>query len=243
MQRVFLLSALLPCLLAADERWIRFSSGPFEVFATDAGSRAGRETLVRFEEFRHALGSVVGEQNLETQVPIRIFVFREAKGWMVPAPVAFGRERYAITLSAGAPVSVAVFRECTRLFLESSTARMPAAFERGLIDFFGTLEVSGIRITVGRPPATPNADWARIHLLVTDPEYYGKLRVLLYNLRKGVAEDAAYRNAFGKSAVDVEKQAAQHLAAGNFQTTSLSSRPLSERDFEPREVSETDLRL
>jgi hypothetical protein len=228
--------------MRADERWVRFLSGPFEVF-TDAGAHAGRETLIRFEEFRHALGLVVGEQNLESPVPIRVFVFRNAKGWTVPAPVAYGRDRYAITLTAGAPIPVAVFREGTRLLLESNTARMPAPFERGLIDFFTTIEISGIRITVGRPPAPPNADWARIHLLVTDPDYYGKLRVLLYNLRKGVAEDAAYRNAFAKSAAEVEKQAAQHFAAGNFQTTSLSSRPMTERDFEPREVSETDIRL
>ena len=242
MRRLLLCGALLPWLAAAEDHWLRLPSGPFEVF-TDAGARAGRETLVHFEEFRHALGLVVGDQNLESPVPIRIFVFRNPEGWTVPAPVVYGRDRYAVTLPAGAPVPVPVIRECTRLLLEANTARMPAAFERGLIDFFSTIEVSGIRIIVGRPPASPNADWARVHLLVTDPEYYGKLRVLLYNLRKGVAEDAAYRNAFGRSAAEVEKQAAQHFAAGNFQTTSLSSLPMSAHDFEPREVSETDIRL
>ena len=234
------------CLLAwpaaADERWVRYNSGPFEVF-TDAGPKPGRETLVRFEQLRHAIGQIVGESNLETPLPMRIFVFRNASGWTSPAPLTEGRDRYAIVLPAGAPVPVPVIRECTRLLLESNTARMPAAFERGLIDFFSTIEVSGIRITVGRPPAQPNPDWGRIHLLVTDPDYFGKLRVLLYNLRKGVADDPAYRNAFGKGAAEVEKQAAEHFAAGNFQTTSLSSRPMAERDFAERPVSETDIRL
>jgi hypothetical protein len=67
--------------------------------------------------------------------------------------------------------------------------------------------------------------------------------VLLFNLRKGIADDPAYRNAFGKPAAEVEAQAKQHLAAGNFQTTALSSRPLSEKDFTERQVSDTDARL
>jgi hypothetical protein len=82
-----------------------------------------------------------------------------------------------------------------------------------------------------------------VHLLVADPEYYGKLRVLLFNLRKGVDADPAYRNAFGKSAAEIEAQAQQHLAAGNFQPTSLSSRPLSPSDFSERPVSDADARL
>ena len=55
--------------------------------------------------------------------------------------------------------------------------------------------------------------------------------MLLYNLRKGVDEAPAYRNAFGKSPAEVEAQAKQHFAAGNFQTTALSSRPMSGRRF------------
>jgi len=45
MRRLSIL-CLFPCLLAADDHWVKFTSGPFEVL-TDAGARAGRETLVR----------------------------------------------------------------------------------------------------------------------------------------------------------------------------------------------------
>jgi hypothetical protein len=69
------------------------------------------------------------------------------------------------------------------------------------------------------------------------------LRVLLYNLRKGVDEDPAYRNAFDKSAADVEAQAKQHLAAGNFQTASLNSRPMAERDFPEKTIADSEVRL
>jgi hypothetical protein len=140
-------------------------------------------------------------------------------------------------------VTPEIYSELTRLFLKSNTTQMPAAFERGLVAFFSTFEVNGIRITAGKPPAKPDLDWARIHLMVADPDYYGKIRVLLYNLRHGVAEDPAYRNAFSKSAAEVEAAAQKHFAAGNFQTTSLPSRPMAEGDFPERQVSATEISL
>ena len=243
MRRALLLCCLCfsPSLLAAD-RWVRYTSGPFEVL-TDAGEKAGQETMVRFEEFRHALGEIVGEQALETPHPVRILVFKNSHGWTSPAPITLGRDRYAIVLADKSPVSPAVFSELTRLLLNSNTNRMPAAFEHGLVEFFSTLQVSGIHITAGAPPAQPDLDWARVHLLVVGPEYFGKLRILLYNLRKGVADDSAYRNAFGKSAADVEALAKRHFAAGNFQTTTISSLPMSPADFHERAISDPDVRL
>jgi len=245
MQRL-LLFGLLPCLLAAEDHWVKFNSGPFEVW-TDASTRPAREALVRFEEFRHALGQILGEPDLQTRQPVRILVLKNTKGWIAATPLIEARDAYAIVLDEKSASSPALYRELTRLFLDSNTARLPAAFEHGLIEFFSTLDVSGIRITAGAPPgpagSAPDLDWARIHLLVVDPEFYGKLRVLLYNLRKGVEADPAYRNAFGKSAAEIEALAKQHLAAGNFQTTSLSSRAMSERDFSERPVSDADARL
>jgi len=242
MRRAVLLSLLLPFLLAAGDHWVKFSSPPFEVF-TDAGPRAGRDTMVRFQEFRHALGLLVGEPDLQTPQPVRILVFRNARGWTSPAPLTDGRDRYAIVLQDKSPVTPAVYTDLTRLLLKSNTAQMPPAFEHGLLEFLSTFEVKGIRITVGAPPPQPDLDWARIHLLVVDPEYFGKLHVLLYNLRKGVDEEPAFRNSIGKSRADIEAQAVRHLAAGDFQTTSLSSLPMADSDFPEKPVSDTDIRL
>ena len=147
-----LLLCCLP-LARADDRWSQFSSGPFEVF-TSAGARAGRETLVRFEQLRNALGQVVGDNNLQTAQPVRILLFRNARdlaAYPSPSPVLQGRDRFAILLAAGAPLPPAVFRETTRLLLESNTARMPASIENGLVTLFSTLDVAGIRTTLGRP--------------------------------------------------------------------------------------------
>ncbi len=241
---LFLLGSIcaLPPLMA-ESHWVKFASGPFEVW-TDGSTRAAREDLVRFEEFRNALGQIVGEDDLQAPQPIRILVFKNPNGFATQTPVVQGRNTYGIVLDEKTAPGPAIFGELTRLFLNTNTNRMPAGFERGLIAFCSTLQVTGIRITAGSPPASaPDLDWARIHLLVTDPEYYGKLHVLLYNLRKGVEPDPAYRNAFGKSAAEIEAQAKAHLAAGNFQTTALSSRPMSPNDFTERQVSDSDARL
>src|SRR6185436_12334253 len=118
MWRLIILS-LLPGLLTADDHWIKFASPPFEIL-TDAGPRAGREAMVRFQEFRHALGQLVGEQDLQTPQPVRILVFKNAKGWTSPTPVAEGRDRYNIVLQDKAAVSPDTYRELTRLFLKSN---------------------------------------------------------------------------------------------------------------------------
>ena len=236
----WLLLALAPALLSADT-WVKFTSGPFQVL-TDAGQRPGRETLLRLEEFRNAVGQVVGEQDLETAEPIRVLVLKNAKGWTSPAPIVEGRDCHAIVLDEKSPLTPEIYSALTSLFL-SGLARMPAGFEHGLIEFFSTYQVKGIHITAGAPPPKPDLDWARVHMLIVSPEYYGRLRVLLYNLRKGVDPDPAYRNAFGKSAAEIEAQVKQHLAAGNFGTTTISSLPMSEGDFHDKPVSDADARL
>ncbi len=80
-----------------------------------------------------------------------------------------------------------------------------------------------------------------MHLLTVDPQYYGKLPVLFYNLQKGAEDDPAYRNAFNKSKSEIDAEAERYKAAANFTTTSLSSRAMSaEHDF-PDKAVEPDL--
>ncbi|MGD0361875.1 MAG: hypothetical protein ABSC93_13465 [Bryobacteraceae bacterium] len=240
MVRLFLLCGLLPLTGLASEHWIRFTSGPIEVFSS-AGAKDGRETLVRFEEFRHALGMVLGDDDLQLPLPIRVLLFKSGAP-QISEPVLRGREQYNIVLTAGQPISNEVFARLTQLFLDN-TARMPERLERGLVALFSTIQVNGIRITLGEPPLHPDMDWARVHLLAVDPEYYGKLRVLTYNLRKGVDEDAAFRNAVGKSPEQIELQAQSHLAEGHFQATSVSPLPMSPSDFPERSVDPDQAQL
>lgn len=238
---MFLLCALLHVPALANEHWIRFTSGPTEVFSS-AGTKDGRETLVKFEEFRHALGQVLGNNDLQLPLPIRVLLFKTGAP-QIPEPVFRGRDEYNIVLNAGQPIPHEVYARLTQLFLDTNTARMPERLERGLVELFSTIQVNGIRITLGEPPVHPDMDWARVHLLAVDPAYYGNLRVLTYNLRQGVDEDAAFRNAFGKTPEQIEQQAQTHLAEGHFQVTSISPLPMSPTDFPERTVEPAQAQL
>jgi tetratricopeptide (TPR) repeat protein len=240
MRRILWLG-LLPWLAVAQSHWIQIRSGPFELY-TDAVSKRGRETLGWFDQFRYVLGYAVGNQDLQTARPIRILLFKNAKeraGYPTTPPGASaaiidGRDRWAILLSADEPIPHEVFRECARLFLENNTGRMPAAIEHGLADVLSTIEVNGTHVTLGRPlpPNERNRDWARMHLFATNPDYYAKLRILLYNLQKGADEDPAYSNAFGKPRAEIEKEVDRHMAGGNFETAAVDGKALSvERDY------------
>jgi len=250
MRRVFLL-AFFPTLLCAQSHWIRIRTGPFELY-TNAASKQGRETLGWFDQLRYVLGYMVGNQDLKTERPIRILLFKNANERsaypMVPA-IIDGRDRWAILLSAGAPIPHEVFRECARVFLENNTGRMPAPIEHGMADLLSTIEVNGTHVTLGRPlPANErNRDWARMQLFATNPDYYAKLRILLYNLQKGADEDPAYSNAFGKSRAEIEKEVDQQTAAGNFATAAVDGKALDVmrdyRDEQPLIMSEVQLAL
>ena len=235
MQRLLLL-ALLPTLLSAQSRWIEYRSGPFELY-TDAGAKRGREVLGWFDQFKYVLGYMLGNQDLQTARPVHILLFKtnnERLEYPFSPAVIDGRDRWTVLLSADSPIPTEVFRECARLFLENNAGRMPAVIEHGIADVLSTIQVNGTHVTLGAPLAAAqrNRDWARMQLFVTNADYYAKLRILLYNLQKGVDEDAAYGNAFGKPRAEIEKEVDQHMAAGNFATAAVDGKALSvERDY------------
>jgi hypothetical protein len=236
-----LLLCLAVRICAADEKWISFDSGPFQVY-TDAPARAGRETLAMLEQLRHVLGQVMGEADLKTESPVRVVLFRNAKemtAYTSAQDLIEGRNGLMLVLAAGAPPPPNVVAKVVRLLL-AGQQRMPAGIEDGLAALFSTLEVNGTHVLLGKavPAAERTRDWARMHLLATSPEYYGKLRVLLGNLRRGVDPQPAYRNAFGKTAEDIDRETDSYLRAGKFEPVPVSARPLSpERDLTERAVS------
>jgi hypothetical protein len=77
-------------------------------------------------------------------------------------------------------------------------------------------------------------------MLSVHPDYSGKLRVLLGNLSRGVDNDVAFRNAFQKSAEEIEREVDRYIEAGKFDTLPVSGRAISaQRQFLPKEVDET----
>lgn len=229
-----LIILLIPLLAAARDSWIEVRSGPFQVLS-NAGDRPAREVLNQLEQVRYVVGQALGKEDLKTTWPFRIVVFKTGQA-AVPALV---RDTYAGALVAGVPPAPEWMRVCVRVLIESNAGRMPVGIESGIETFYSTAQVAGTKVTLGAPPpeGERNLDWARVHLLVTDPNYAGRLRVLLYNLQRGGDAGPAFRNAFAKTPEEVDKQASGALASGNFTTITVGGRPLSaQRDFMPLPV-------
>ena len=225
---------LIPLAATASDRWIEVRSGPFQI-VTDAGDRGARETLNQLEQVRYLLGAALANPDLKTLWPVRIVIGRS----VAPAVPAWTRDTYTGAFPADTAMPPACLREVVRILIESNVGRMPAGIETGLEDFFSTAQAIGPKVTLGAPPeaARRTPDWARIDLLQTNPEYAGRLRVLLYNLQHGGDLAPAMRNAFGKPPAEIDKQAAAMLAAANFPTVTVGARALDpKRDFTPRPV-------
>ena len=238
--RRLLVLGLLPLALLAQSHWTQIRSGPFEIYV-EGGSKHGRETLGWFDQFRYVLGYMLGKQDLETERRVRIIYFKSAKErdeYPTTPAVIDGRDRWYVLLGSDTPIPSAVFRECARLLLENNSGRMPAPIEQGIAGVLSTIQVNGTHVLLGAPPITQNRK--RSLRLGADSEivrdqfrtHYAKLRILLYNLQKGVDEDAAYPNAFGKTRAEIEKEVDQHMAAGNYQTAPVDGKPLDvQRDY------------
>ncbi len=220
MLRILVLLLLPTCMAAAD--WLEFRSGPFTVL-TDVGEKEGRTVLNSLEQLRYALGSQLGQPDLPSVWPIDVIVRRKAEGSPVPQ---FSRKGWIATITALEPATV---QGVVKILLDSWTGMVPPPIERGLLQLYSTLDVDGTRVTLGVPPPQKDRDWSRVHMLAVHPNYSGKLRVLLYNLGKGVDRDLAYRNAFEMGPQQIEAALNAYIEANTYGTIPLSGRPLNAR--------------
>lgn len=214
--------------LPAQERWTAFRSGPFEVL-TSGGHRQARDALTKLEQFRHTFGAMLSKPDLRSVWPIRVVMLQGSH----PSSPTFtmSRDSWIAGLAQGRPVPPRWLKDCGRILLDSNTGPMPAGIEEGLLELFSTLDVQVTRVTLGAPPSVRTAAWSHLHLLAVNPEYSGKLRVLLANLQQGMDEEPAYRNAFGRNRAEIERE------GGVPGTISLIGRPLDpDFDFPARPV-------
>ncbi|MDQ2947271.1 MAG: hypothetical protein M3Y27_15295 [Acidobacteriota bacterium] len=229
-------------LLGAEDHWVSVRSGPFQVFS-NTGDKSAREQLEQLEQFRQGLGVVLGKQDLHLLWPLRIVISKNDK-YTVPPGLPLARDAYF-----GSPahdLKSHDLKTLARLLIAQNTQRLPAEIENGIVELFSTVEIAGARITLGAalPPAQRTRDWARMHLLVTDPAYSGRARVMISNLEQGSELDTAYKNAFERTSAQIEKQVDDHLAAGTFGTTNVSGRTINAtRDFHVQAVDSDAAKL
>ena len=104
MPRALVIFGLAASLAAAEDRWIWLHSDGFEMF-TNAGARAGRAELVHLEQFRHALGKILGKADLAIRPPAQVMLFKtskEAAPYAAGGPIQIGREHVSLVLAVDA---------------------------------------------------------------------------------------------------------------------------------------------
>jgi hypothetical protein len=216
----------------ADDEWKSVQAGPFQVLTTE-GDKPAREVLNHLEQLRHALGLQLGQTNLETPWPVQILIVDKKSSSVYPE-LRFARESWVASTPALQPQTI---ESVARVLLSSWPGQIPPSLERGLAGIYSTLEVDGTRVTLGAPPARKDRDWSRAHMLAVHPDYSGKLRVLLYNLGKGVERDVAYRNSLGKLPAEIELALDSYIEAGQYGTIPVTGKPVNaQREFVPKDA-------
>ena len=227
--RILWLTGLLLPLLA-DEKWTYVRSGPFEVW-TDGGDKQARIRLVEAEQFRYALGTILGKDDLKSIWRIRLLATKDHKRG-AGGKLHRVRDLWVMTIPLDEPLTAEFRRDATRIFLDSNTRAYSAEMDQAIADLLAPLEVTGTKLHLGVPETEHrNLAWARLHLFVTDPVFAGRARVFFSNVESGGDTNVAIRNAFEKPAPEIEKLVAAHLKLGDWPVKDLSGRALSDKDF------------
>ena len=233
----FLGSLVLLSGILAAERWTAYRSAPFTVF-TNGGEKEAQEAVVTLAQLRHTLSEKFGKDLM----PVWPLAVVQRKNNAEAGDLRLAGDAYLLTLPAG-PVPAGVLESLAVLLLRENTTVMDAAVERGVARVFSTLEVHGPRVTLGAAPAAKDLEWARMHLLLTDPRFSGSARVLLSNFGKGVDGDAAWRNTVGMLQRDFDKEAGAYLAKGEFGSIALSGKPMDPRRIRGEELEADEVKL
>lgn len=231
--RVVLVGSLA-LLAGAEDRWTGLKSGPFEVLTT-GGDRPVREKLMYLEQFRETIRIITGKQEMRSVWPIRVVLLKSGAA----TPPALGRDARMMAVTESGAFPRESLKELARILLYDNTNRLPREIEDGIVELVSTLEVSGTHVTLGAPvpEAERSRGWALMQLVTVNPDYSGRSRVMISNLEQSGDFEAACRNAFQKTAAQINQQTDAYLKAGSFATTSVSGRALSlTRDFKPMQL-------
>jgi hypothetical protein len=239
------LATWVTTLPASAADWVEYRSGPFHVYS-DAGDRKGREALTELEQLRFVLGGVIGgKPELTTVWPVNIMLFANQKEYaahVLPSPLVDGGGSTLAAWTADAsktePLPRDLVRAITALLLRDNAGRMAEGIETGLEDLFSTIQVNATHVSVGAPVGAGELSgarlrlWIKLQMLITQPEYAGKLRVYLNNLQQAGGEDVAVRNAYDTTPAKLEERVDAYARAGKFEAAPVTGRAINpNRDY------------
>jgi len=221
------------CLLAglvvglqAEDRWVAAKSGPFEVFAL-GNERGVREKLMYLEHLRETLRVITGKDEIRLVWPIDFILVKDPK--QAPAlngHFVLGRDSRLEIADDTPGFPPETIKALARLLIDENTAGLPPPLETALINMVALLQVNGARAMLGAPvpEAERSHEWALLELVIATPDYLDRAHILLSNMEQSGDFDAACRNAFNKSAAEINQQTEAFLKAGNFTAVPISGR-------------------
>ncbi len=221
--------------------WVKARSGPFEAVSDD-GRLSAVVTLNQFEQFRYALGNILGKADLTFEPPVRILIFKTLASLAGQncSGLTPGRERLNLCVAADQQLSPEILRSLTRVLIENNFPSMPPPLEQAVETFFSTFQAKATHVTWGAPPSGGliTRDWALLHLVITNPETAARARIYLHNLASGMDRPSAVKNAFGKDAATFDAEVDRYLQAGKFEAAPGPSRPINpNRDFNTTQLT------
>jgi hypothetical protein len=251
MMEVMLRAGILGLLLTASALaadWTEYRVGPLRVIS-NAGDTDARLRLTEMEQIRWVLGGMLGKdplrhEELDVVWPITLVLFddeRDRVTYALPTPFIEGGSANLSTTPSPAWRS-----EIVKQLIEANAGRMPLEVETALADLFATVEVKTTRVAIGAPvpglTGTRLREWAKFHMLATQPEYAGRLRVYLKNLQGADLSLAAF-NSYNIQAAELERRMNAYADKGVFQPADVfgeaitPSKEFYERRLAPEEVS------
>lgn len=231
--------------LAAD--WTEYRVGPLRVIS-NAGDGDARKQLTEMEQIRYVLGGMLGKdplrhEGLEVIWPITLVLFdseRDRAAYALPTPFIEGGSANLSTTPSPAWRS-----DIVRQLIEANAGRMPQEIETALADLFASVEVKTTRVVIGAPVAglsgTRLREWAKFHMLATQPEYAGRLRVYLKNLQGADLSLAAF-NSYNVNEAELNRRMNAYADRGVFQPTEVFGEAITpSKEFYERRLPETEV--
>lgn len=240
-------AALLLAASAQAANWTEYRIGPLRVIS-NAGDGEARRWLTEMEQLRFVLGGWLGKdpirrEELEAIWPIALVLFdspRERAAYALPQPFVEGG-----SMNLSTTPSPAWRAEIARQLIEANAGRMPQEIETALADLLSTIEVRTSRVAVGAPvrdlPPERHRAWAKLHMLATQPEYSGRLRVYLKNLEAGDADLAAF-NAYGIRGHELEDRMNAYADRGVFHAVEVFGEAITpSKEFYERRLPQAEV--
>jgi hypothetical protein len=244
----------LASLTCARGAWVELRHGPFIVYS-DASPEAARTSLNQLEQLRYAVGEAAGKPEATLGWPVEVVVRKagaEGSNRAASEPVfGFSRAGFLIYLRVGEQPPEAVLRALALAILEHNVPRpMAPGFERAIASLYATMQVQGLRWTIGAPPipAERTEEWAVVHRLAVVEESRSRAHVFLSNLANGAEEEIAWRNVYGarqsgRWTPEQRAQAAEYLKAGHFGTRIVPARFIPDREMKEAQALPSRIRL